>query len=96
VCGKESVWMGYVELKCIVFKYIFNFLLIFYNVMLQNTYIHTYHSRFNPEGVAEVSQIFLRHTHVLPKLVSYEEHCRRDKWQAHHRPIAVHLRYEYC
>jgi hypothetical protein len=34
-------------------------------------YIHTYHSRFNPEGVAEVSQIFLRDTHVLPKL-SYE------------------------
>jgi hypothetical protein len=44
------------------------------------TYIHTYHSRFIPEGVAEVSQIFLRGTHVLPKLVSYEEHCRRDKW----------------
>jgi hypothetical protein len=43
-----------------------------------NTYIHTYHSRFIPEGVAEVSQIFLRD--VLPKLVSYEEHCRRDRW----------------
>jgi hypothetical protein len=42
------------------------------------TYIHTYHSRFIPEGVAEVSQIFLRDTHVLPKLVSYEEHCRRN------------------
>jgi hypothetical protein len=44
---------------------------------LQNHYlplsnIHTYHSRFIPEGVAEVSQIFLRDTHVLPKLVSYE------------------------
>jgi hypothetical protein len=25
-----------------------------------------------PEGVAEVPQIFLRDTHVLPKLVSYE------------------------
>jgi hypothetical protein len=34
--------------------------------------IHTYHSRFIPEGVAEVYQIFLRDTHVLPKLVSYE------------------------
>jgi hypothetical protein len=44
------------------------------------TYIHTYHSRVIPEGVAEVSQIFLRDTHVLPKLVSYEEHCRRDRW----------------
>jgi hypothetical protein len=32
-------------------------------------YIHTYHSRFIPEEVAEVSQIFLRDTHVLPKLV---------------------------
>jgi hypothetical protein len=43
-------------------------------------YIHTYHSRFIPEGVAEVSQIFLRHTYVLPKFVSYEEHCRRERW----------------
>jgi hypothetical protein len=47
---------------------------------LLHTYIHTYHSRFIPEGVAEVSQIFLRDTHVLPKLVSYKEHCRRDRW----------------
>jgi hypothetical protein len=38
--------------------------------------IHTYHSRFIPEGVAEVSQLFLQDTHVLPKLVSYEKHCR--------------------
>jgi hypothetical protein len=45
-----------------------------------NTYIHTYHSRFIPEWVAEVSQIFLRDTHVLPKFVSYKEHCRRDRW----------------
>jgi hypothetical protein len=34
----------------------------------------TYHLRFIPEGVAEVSQIFLRDTHVC------EEHCRRDRW----------------
>jgi hypothetical protein len=47
--------------------------------------LHTYHSRFIPEGVAEVSQIFLRETYVLPKLVSYEEHCRCGK------PIAVLL-----
>jgi hypothetical protein len=33
--------------------------------------LHTYHSRFIPEGVAEVSQIFLQDTHVLLKLVSY-------------------------
>jgi hypothetical protein len=45
-----------------------------------NTYIHTYHSRFIPRGVTEVSQIFLRDTHFLSKLVSYEEHCRRDRW----------------
>jgi hypothetical protein len=39
---------------------------------LSHTYIHTYHSRFIPEAVAEVSQIFLRDTHILPKYVSYE------------------------
>jgi hypothetical protein len=31
-------------------------------------YIHTYHSRFISDGVAEVSQIFLRDTHALAKL----------------------------
>jgi hypothetical protein len=36
---------------------------------LEYTYIHKYHSRFIPGGVAEVSQIFLRDTHVLPKFV---------------------------
>jgi hypothetical protein len=36
-------------------------------------YIHTYHSRSISEGAAEASQIFLRDTHVLPKLVSYED-----------------------
>jgi hypothetical protein len=46
----------------------------------QLIYIHTYPSRFIPEGVVEVSQIFLRDAHALPKLVSYEEHCRRDRW----------------
>jgi hypothetical protein len=35
-----------------------------------NLYIHTCHSRFIPEGVAEASQTFLRDTHVLPTLVS--------------------------
>jgi hypothetical protein len=48
---------------------------------------HIYHSRFTPEGVAEVSQIFLRDTHVLPKLVNYDEHCRRDRWSTHRRLI---------
>jgi hypothetical protein len=45
-----------------------------------NRYIHTYQSHYIPEGVAQVSQIFLQDTHVLPKLVSYEEHCRCDRW----------------
>jgi hypothetical protein len=51
----------------------------FFNLLVR-LYIHTYHSRFIPEGVAEISQIFLRDTHVLPRLVSYEEHCKRDRW----------------
>jgi hypothetical protein len=41
---------------------------------------YTYHSRFIPEGVEEVYQIVFRDTHVIPKFVSYEEHCRRDRW----------------
>jgi hypothetical protein len=32
------------------------------------------HPRFIPEGVTEASQIFLRDTHVLPKLLSSEEY----------------------
>jgi hypothetical protein len=50
--------------------------IVYYDSLLT---VHTYHSRFIPEGVAEVSQIFLRNTHVLPTLVNYEEHCR--PWQ---------------
>jgi hypothetical protein len=38
-------------------------------VRVLHTYVHKYHSRFIPEGVAEVSEVFLRDTHVLPKLV---------------------------
>jgi hypothetical protein len=53
--------------------------------------LYTYHLRFIPEGVAEVSQIFLRDTHVLVKLASYEEHCRCDRWSAHLRLIAVSI-----
>jgi hypothetical protein len=49
-------------------------------VLLYSSTNNTYHSRFIPERVAEGIQIFLRYTHVLPKLVSYEEHCRRDRW----------------
>jgi hypothetical protein len=36
------------------------------------TYIHTYHPRFIPVGVAEASQIFLRDAHVLLKLFNYK------------------------
>jgi hypothetical protein len=45
--------------------------------IILHIYRHTYYSRFIPE---EVSQIFLQDTHVLPKLVICEEHCRRDRW----------------
>jgi hypothetical protein len=31
------------------------------------------------EGVADISQILLQDTHVLPTLDSYEENCRRDR-----------------
>jgi hypothetical protein len=43
-------------------------------------HIHTYRSRFIPEGLAEASQIFLRDAHFLPKLLSYYEYCRCDRW----------------
>jgi hypothetical protein len=32
-----------------------------------------------PEEVAEASQILLQDTHVLPKLLSLKEYCRRDE-----------------
>jgi hypothetical protein len=41
-------------------------------IMKIDTDVDTYHSRFIPEGVAEASQIFLRDTHVLSQLFSYE------------------------
>jgi hypothetical protein len=58
-----------------------------YNAFLN--YIHTFHSRFIPEGVADASQILFWATHVLPKLLSCEKYCRRDKWWARHRLIVV-------
>jgi hypothetical protein len=42
--------------------------------------INAYHSRCISEGVAEISQIFLRETHILPKLLSYEKCCKRDRY----------------
>jgi hypothetical protein len=47
--------------------------------------LRTYHLSFIPEGVAEAFQIFLRDTHVSPKLLSYKKHCKRDSG----KPIAV-------
>jgi hypothetical protein len=37
--------------------------------MHKKDYIHTYYSRFIPEGVAQASQIFLRVTHVLSQSI---------------------------
>jgi choline dehydrogenase-like flavoprotein len=36
------------------------------------TIIHTYHSRYIPERVADASQIFLRDAHVFPILLNYK------------------------
>jgi hypothetical protein len=47
--------------------------------------IHTHHSRLIPEAIAEVSQIFFRDAHVLPKWLGYEEYVTGGK------PIAVWL-----
>jgi hypothetical protein len=41
-------------------------------VMMMMIHTYTYHSRFIPKWVAEVSQIFLGDAHVSPKLFSYE------------------------
>jgi hypothetical protein len=41
--------------------------------MLLSMEIHIYHSRFIPEGLAELSQIFLRDTRTLPKRFNYEK-----------------------
>jgi hypothetical protein len=41
---------------------------LFFYPEYYNIHIHTYHSRFIPERVTKVSQIFLRDIHVLPKL----------------------------
>jgi hypothetical protein len=42
--------------------------------------IHSYHSRFIPEGVVKASLIFLPDAQDVPKLLSYEEYCRRHRW----------------
>jgi hypothetical protein len=47
-----------------------------FNVGVQ-TYIHTTHA---VSPVAEASQIFLRDAHGSPKLRSYEEYYKCDRW----------------
>jgi hypothetical protein len=42
------------------------------SVAFKDVVMHTYHSRFIPERIAEASQIFLRDAQVLPQLFSYE------------------------
>jgi hypothetical protein len=48
-------------------------------------YIHTYHTRFIPEGVAEASQILLRDAHVLPNYLA----VRNTADVKNGKPIAV-------
>jgi hypothetical protein len=55
------------------------FFAIFIVLKNYNIYILKYHSRFILKGVAEAPQIFLRDSHVLPILLSYEKHCRRNR-----------------
>jgi hypothetical protein len=50
-----------------------------FNSFDEKIVLYTYHSRLISEGAAEASQIFLRDAHVLPKRLSYAEHCRRDR-----------------
>jgi hypothetical protein len=53
-----------------------------------NINIHTYHSLFIPEGIAEASRIILRDAHVLPKWLSYEAADVKGG-----KPIAIWLQY---
>jgi hypothetical protein len=48
-------------------------------------YIHKYHSRFVPEGLAKASQLFLQDTSIKLKLLSYEKYCKVTGG----KPIAV-------
>jgi hypothetical protein len=67
----------------ILFRYIHTYIHSFIHTFIHtyiHTYIVTYHSRFIPEGIAETSRIFLPGTYVLPKLLSYEEYCKHNRW----------------
>jgi hypothetical protein len=76
----KSIWV-YCYLTIITqqdFKDLFNFYAL-----------HTYHSRFIPEGVAEASQIFFRNAHVLTKILIA---MRNTADVTGGKPIAVYLR----
>jgi hypothetical protein len=68
IAGAQAFLTGYIHIRRMainhqaVVAYYFIGIVWFFNKC-------RYHSRFIPEGVSEVSQIFL---HVLPKLFSYE------------------------
>jgi hypothetical protein len=62
--------------------------------VIVDKYPSIYHSGFNPKRVAEISHILLK-TYKFYKM-TYEGYCRRDRWQAHRRLIAVYLRCECC
>jgi hypothetical protein len=64
------------------------------NFTTYNAHINSYHSRCISEGTAETFQIILRKINNLPKWLSYEKHCRGDRWLTHSRLIAVLLRCE--
>jgi hypothetical protein len=52
-------------------------------------YVNTFHSRLIPKGVAEVSQIFLRDAHVLPKLLRYDSSLLHTADMTGDKSIAV-------
>jgi hypothetical protein len=63
--------------------------------LIQYTYIYIPPTLYPRRGSRGISNIF-PDAHVLPKLLSYEEYCRRDRWLADRRLIAVYLRCKYC
>jgi hypothetical protein len=65
--GAQAFLMDYPQGEIIIIITIDNYIHINTPIEYPLDYKHTYHSRFIPEGVAEVSQIFLRDRHVLPK-----------------------------
>jgi hypothetical protein len=63
---------------------------------IQNTHhfrgLHTYIplTLYSRKGNRDISDIW--ETHILPKRLSDEKYCRRDRWLAHRRLITVHLK----